>query len=173
MTPGTKNQIMKDFSKGIIDILVSTTVVEVGVNVPNATIMIIENAERFGLAQLHQLRGRVGRGEHASHCVLISDTKSTHTKKRLEKLKDTSDGFLIADYDLKTTGPRDRFGTMQHGMPNFRLGDIYEHIDILKVTANLVKEIQILDPTLDSHTYSVLKNQINQFYLTCSENMTL
>jgi ATP-dependent DNA helicase RecG len=164
MKPKDKNKIMIDFSEGSIDVLVSTTVVEVGVNVPNATIMLIENAERFGLAQLHQLRGRVGRGSHASHCVLISDSKADHTKKRLGLLKESQDGFVIADYDLKTRGPGDTFGTKQHGLPEFKIGNVYDDLDLLKATHDLVKIILENDPNLEKIENAGLYNIISDFY---------
>jgi ATP-dependent DNA helicase RecG len=168
-----KNHIMNEFAQNRIQILVSTTVVEVGVNVPNATIMVIENAERFGLAQLHQLRGRVGRGIHESHCVLISDSKTTTTRDRLSKLKDTTDGFVIADYDLKTRGPGDSFGTKQHGLPNFRLGNIYEDMDILKETLHVAKSIIEIDPTLEKPIHQGIRERIKLFYKDCSDIMIL
>lgn len=131
MKPKEKNDIMEHFAKGDIHILVSTTVVEVGVNVPNATIMMIENAERFGLAQLHQLRGRVGRGEHQSYCILVSGSKSKENKKRLEILNHSNDGFYIAGEDLKLRGPGDMFGIRQSGEMEFKIGNIYDDSEVL------------------------------------------
>ncbi|MFV0343231.1 MAG: ATP-dependent DNA helicase RecG [Anaerocolumna sp.] len=131
MKPKEKNDIMERFSKGDIKVLISTTVVEVGVNVPNATVMMIENAERFGLAQLHQLRGRVGRGVHQSYCILVSGTKGKDTKKRLEILNDSNDGFYIAGEDLKLRGPGDMFGIRQSGEMDFKIGNIYDDSEIL------------------------------------------
>ena len=126
-----KNTIMEQFAEGNIQILVSTTVVEVGVNVPNATVMMIENAERFGLAQLHQLRGRVGRGKYQSYCILVSGSSSKDTKKRLEILNNSNDGFYIAGEDLKLRGPGDMFGIRQSGDLEFRIGDIYADAQVL------------------------------------------
>ncbi len=126
-----KNEIMEQFAEGSIQVLVSTTVVEVGVNVPNATVMMIENAERFGLAQLHQLRGRVGRGKHQSYCILVSGSSSKETKKRLEILNSSNDGFYIAGEDLKLRGPGDMFGIRQSGDLEFRIGDIYADAQVL------------------------------------------
>ncbi len=131
MKPKEKNDIMERFSKGEIQVLVSTTVVEVGVNVPNATVIMIENAERFGLAQLHQLRGRVGRGEYQSYCILVSGFGSRETKERLEVLNRSNDGFYIAGEDLKLRGPGDMFGIRQSGEMEFRLGDIYNDAAVL------------------------------------------
>jgi ATP-dependent DNA helicase RecG len=123
---------MSRFKKGEIDVLVSTTVVEVGVNVPNATVMIIENAERFGLSQLHQLRGRVGRGEHKSYCFLIAEAKSKTVKHRLEVMERSNDGFYIAEEDLKIRGSGEIFGFRQHGDNGLILSDVLEDSAILK-----------------------------------------
>jgi ATP-dependent DNA helicase RecG len=131
MKPKEKNEIMQMFTEGTIQILVSTTVVEVGVNVPNATVIMIENAERFGLAQLHQLRGRVGRGKYQSYCILVSGSKGKETKERLEILNQSNDGFFIAGEDLKLRGPGDMFGIRQSGAMEFKLGDIYVDSQIL------------------------------------------
>ncbi len=132
MTPDEKNRIMKEFADRSIDILVSTTVIEVGINNPNATVMMIENAEKFGLAQLHQLRGRVGRGEAQSYCILLCGTDRKEAQERLAILNDSNDGFYIANEDLKLRGPGDFFGVRQSGDLLFQLGDIYNHADILK-----------------------------------------
>ena len=132
MKSGEKEDIMRAFSAGEIDMLVSTVVIEVGVNVPNATMMIVENAERFGLAQLHQLRGRVGRGAAKSYCVLISDSKSGLAVKRCETLAKENDGFRIAELDLTLRGPGDIFGVRQHGLPEFKIADPAKHMEILK-----------------------------------------
>lgn len=135
MKAAEKNGIMEDFSKGNIQVLVSTTVIEVGINVPNATVMMIENAERFGLAQLHQLRGRVGRGNYQSYCILVSSSKSKETKKRLEILLHSNDGFEIANEDLKLRGPGDMLGVRQSGELEFKLADIYQDSKVL-INAN-------------------------------------
>ncbi|MBC7959220.1 MAG: ATP-dependent DNA helicase RecG [Vallitaleaceae bacterium] len=160
MKPKEKNDIMESFSLGEIDLLVSTTVIEVGVNVPNATIMVIENAERFGLAGLHQLRGRVGRGIHQSYCILITDSKADITKKRLDVLEKYTDGFIISEYDLKLRGPGDAFGIKQHGLPEFRIGNIFENMDLLKETSELAKKILKEDPLLENEAYRDLKDLI-------------
>lgn len=131
MKTADKDAVMTEFINGNIDILVSTTVVEVGVDVPNATIMMIENAERFGLSQLHQLRGRVGRGENKSYCILVSEAKNPDAVRRLKALCETNDGFKIADEDLKLRGPGDFFGSRQHGLPELKIADLAENVDIL------------------------------------------
>lgn len=138
MRPAEKNRIMEEFSKKNIDVLVSTTVIEVGINVPNATVMMVENAERFGLAQLHQLRGRVGRGEHQSYCIFINTQDNPDTMKRLDILNRSNDGFFIASQDMKLRGPGDLFGIRQSGDFAFRMGDIYNDADILKEVSEAV-----------------------------------
>ncbi len=148
MRPADKNQVMVAFANGEMDVLVSTTVVEVGVNVPNATVMMIENAERFGLAQLHQLRGRVGRGEAQSYCIMVDNAQSKESKKRLEILNRSNDGFFIAGEDLKLRGPGDFFGIRQSGDLAFSIADIYQDADVLKMAAEDVKELLSDDPEL-------------------------
>ena len=132
---------MERFAEGDIQILVSTTVVEVGVNVPNATVMMVENAERFGLAQLHQLRGRVGRGEHQSYCIFVCGTKSKEAMDRLEILNKSNDGFYIAEEDLKLRGPGDLFGIRQSGDLEFKIGNIYSDAAILKRAAEAARSL--------------------------------
>ena len=141
MKPDLKNEIMERFAKNEIQVLVSTTVVEVGVNVPNATVMMIENAERFGLAGLHQLRGRVGRGEHQSYCIFVNGSKKKDASKRLDILAKSNDGFHIANEDLKLRGPGDFFGIRQSGDMEFRLGDIYDDAKIVKMASDTVNMI--------------------------------
>ena len=138
MSPAEKNEIMEQFASGKIQVLVSTTVVEVGIDVPNATVMLIENAERFGLSQLHQLRGRVGRGKEQSYCIFISGSEQQEALERLSVVGKSNDGFYIANEDLKLRGPGEFFGTRQSGTMNFALGDIYENADILKTAAEAV-----------------------------------
>lgn len=162
MKPKEKEAVMNAFSRGDINILVSTTVVEVGVDVPNATIMLIENADRFGLSQLHQLRGRVGRGRDKSYCILVSDNKGEATRQRLQVMKETGDGFKIADYDLKTRGPGDFFGKRQHGLPNLVIADMLKDMDTLKCCQACAQEILAKDNRLDG--YPALCRQINNMF---------
>lgn len=140
MSGEEKNRILQDFTNGDIDILVSTTVIEVGINNPNATVMMVENAERFGLAQLHQLRGRVGRGNKQSYCIFISGKKDQETMDRLNVLADSNDGFYIAGEDLKRRGPGDFFGIRQSGDMLFKIGDIYNHADMLKAAQEIYRK---------------------------------
>ncbi len=137
-----KTDIMERFSRGEIDVLVSTTVIEVGINVPNATVMLVEDADRFGLATLHQLRGRVGRGKHQSYCIFMSSNESDTAKERLEVMNRSNDGFFIAEEDLRLRGPGDMFGIRQSGELNFRLADIYNDSAILKEAAEYVKKLE-------------------------------
>ncbi len=150
MKSGRKNLIMEQFAKNEIQVLVSTTVIEVGVNVPNATVMMIEDAQRFGLAQLHQLRGRVGRGEDQSYCIMINTTDSEKAKKRLEILNQSNDGFFIAAEDLKLRGPGDFFGIRQSGLLEFRLGDIYQNAELLKQASEEASLLLAEDRRLES-----------------------
>ena len=138
MKESEKQQILQDFVDRKIDVLVSTTVIEVGINNPNATVMMIENAERFGLAQLHQLRGRVGRGDAQSYCIFMSEKEDPETKERLSVLENSNDGFHIAAEDLRLRGPGDFFGVRQSGDIMFRLADIYQHADVLKCAQDCV-----------------------------------
>lgn len=162
MKPKEKERVMERFANGEVQILVSTTVVEVGVDVPNATIMLIENADRFGLSQLHQLRGRVGRGKDKSFCILVSDNKSEASVERLKIMKSTSDGFKIADYDLKSRGPGDFFGTRQHGLPKLKIADMLEDTGTLTQCQECAGLILRDDPRLDS--FPVLCNQISNMF---------
>jgi ATP-dependent DNA helicase RecG len=158
-----KDEIMERFRSGMVQVLVSTTVIEVGVNVPNATVMIIENAERFGLSQLHQLRGRVGRGVHESHCVLIGKAKSKTTKKRMEIMVSSNDGFYIAEEDLKLRGTGEMFGVRQSGENGLILSDLIEDISILKV-AN--QEAKLLMESTDSNFIKIKDDIINKMKLS-------
>ena len=144
-----KDKIMESFKKGKIDILISTTVIEVGVDVPNSNIMVIENAERFGLAQLHQLRGRVGRGEYKSYCILKYEGKGEVVRKRMKVMCDTNDGFIISEKDLELRGSGDFFGTEQHGIPEFKIANLFEDMGTLKKVQKIAMEIMADDPLLE------------------------
>lgn len=163
MKPAEKNQIMEAFAANQIQVLVSTTVVEVGVNVPNASVMMVENAERFGLAQLHQLRGRVGRGRHQSYCIFISNTKNKDTRKRLEILNESNDGFYIASEDLKLRGPGDLFGVRQSGLFEFRIGDIFTDASVLQNASEEAKGILEQDPELLLPEHQALKKRLELY----------
>ena len=162
MKPREKNEIMQKFMKGETHILVSTTVIEVGVNVPNATVMLIENAERFGLAQLHQLRGRVGRGQHQSYCILVSDSKNKVTKKRLKIMEESTDGFVIAETDLKLRGPGEFFGTKQHGLPEMKIANLYTDAKVLKEVQDCIQNILHIDPEMQTTEYRGLLDQVTE-----------
>ena len=143
-----RDEIMSRFAAGEVDVLVSTTVIEVGVDVPNAALMIIENAERFGLSQLHQLRGRVGRGRHKSYCVLVSDAKGADARERLAALTHIHDGFKIAEEDLRLRGPGDFFGARQHGLPELHIADLGADMDVLKTAQAAAQALLAEDPAL-------------------------
>ena len=155
-----KETIMRAFSEGKIQLLVATTVVEVGVDVPNATIMVIENAERFGLSQLHQLRGRVGRGKDKSSCILITDIKDPKQNERLNIMCKTTDGFKIADADLKLRGPGDFMGNRQHGLPQFRIADLTSDMRVLEEAGNAANEMLSRDPTLQKFEHKGMRNEV-------------
>lgn len=171
MKPKEKNRIMEAFASGEIQVLVSTTVVEVGVNVPNATVMMVENAERFGLAQLHQLRGRVGRGEHQSYCIFIQGNNEENTSKRLKILNESNDGFYIAGEDLKLRGPGDLFGIRQSGLMEFKIGDIYNDAGILKNASEAAGEILALDFDLILPQHKALKEHLKEYMSEELENL--
>lgn len=162
MKPAEKDKVMQSFAEGETQILVSTTVVEVGVDVPNATVMLIENADRFGLSQLHQLRGRVGRGKNKSYCILVSDNKSDSSRERLQVMKHTSNGFDIADYDLKSRGPGDFFGKRQHGLPDLKIADMLEDTETLRQCRECALKMLESDPRLDA--YPELCERINNMF---------
>lgn len=162
MKPAEKDKVMQSFAEGETQILVSTTVVEVGVDVPNATVMLIENADRFGLSQLHQLRGRVGRGKQKSYCILVSDNKSDSSRERLQVMKHTSNGFDIADYDLKSRGPGDFFGKRQHGLPDLKIADMLEDTETLRQCRECALKMLESDPRLDA--YPELCERINNMF---------
>ena len=168
-----KTAIMEAFAAGEIQILVSTTVVEVGVNVPNATVMMVENAERFGLAQLHQLRGRVGRGEYQSYCIFMQGSDAKETSKRLEILRKSNDGFYIAGEDLKLRGPGDLFGIRQSGLLEFKLGDIYQDADILKAASETAADILSLDEDLSLPQNQELQRKLSEYMKEDLQNLGL
>ena len=165
-----KDSIMAEFYRGEIDVLVATVVIEVGINVPNATVMVVENAERFGLAQLHQLRGRVGRGAHKSYCFLISEGESEIAKKRGEIMESSNDGFFIAEEDLKLRGPGEIFGTRQHGLPDLNISDLSKHLKILNHAKDEAKRILKEDPMLESVKNQGLKRRVTKLF---GEDFTL
>ncbi len=173
MTAEEKNDLMTRFAQGDIDVLVSTTVIEVGINVPNATVMVVENAERFGLAQLHQLRGRVGRGAHLSTCVLVTDSESTVCQKRMAAMTQTHDGFVISDMDLKLRGPGDFFGTKQHGLPELRIANLYQDMEILKQVQGLAKELADKNALQTQPAYRHLANAVHTFLNHCLKKVGL
>ena len=150
MRPREKDEIMERFKNGEIDILISTTVIEVGVNVPNSNIMVIENAERFGLAQIHQLRGRVGRGQYQSYCILKYQGNSQMIQERMKVISSTNDGFIISEKDLELRGSGEFFGTKQHGLPEFKIANLFEDIEILKQIQAISMEIIDQDPLLEN-----------------------
>lgn len=170
MSSAEKERVMRDFALGKIQLLVATTVIEVGIDVPNAVIMVIENAERFGLSQLHQLRGRVGRGEHKSDCILISDSNSYETKARLDIIKNSTDGFKIADADLELRGPGDFLGSRQHGLPPMKIADLFADRQILNLAGNEVKRLVESDPKLSSAENAALREEISALYKKLNKN---
>lgn len=159
-----KAEVMDAFCGGGLSVLVSTTVIEVGVDVPNASLMIIENAERFGLSTLHQLRGRIGRGAAESHCVLVSSSKAPTARQRLEVMKSTDNGFEIARFDLNSRGPGDFFGKRQHGLPQLYIADLTSDEKVIHSAAEAVREILERDPKLDSPEYSLLHRQVEDMF---------
>ena len=173
MKASQKNEIMEKFSKNEINVLVSTTVIEVGVNVPNATVMMVENAERFGLAQLHQLRGRVGRGGFQSYCIFVSGNKSKKTKDRLEILNKTNDGFKIAEEDLKLRGPGDFFGVRQSGDFDFGIADIYTDAKVLKSASEAAGEVLDKDPELGLEENRYLAEKVSEYTVKCLEKLNI
>ena len=157
-----KDHIMEEFKNGKIHLLVSTTVIEVGVNVPNASIMVIENAERFGLAQLHQLRGRVGRGEYKSYCILKYEGNSEIIRQRMKVMTNTNDGFKIAEKDLELRGTGDFFGTKQHGIPDFKIANLFEDMDILKLSQKVAIQVMEEDIKLEQEKNILLKQMVKE-----------
>lgn len=165
MKPKEKDEIMEKFKKGEIDILISTTVIEVGVNVPNASIMIVENAERFGLAQLHQLRGRVGRGEYKSYCILKYQGNSDIIRQRMSIMQETNDGFKISEKDLELRGSGEFFGTKQHGLPEFKIANIFQDMPMLKNIQSIASDILKEDPELEQEKNKRLKHEVEKKFV--------
>lgn len=163
MKQAEKDEIMEAFGRNEIQILVSTTVIEVGIDVPNATVMMIENAERFGLAQLHQLRGRVGRGKYQSYCIFMSASKTKETKERLEILNQSNDGFFIASEDLRLRGPGDLFGIRQSGLLDFKLGDVFQDAKILQMANEAATKLLEEDPELKKENHQKLREHLNRY----------
>lgn len=172
LSPEERDRITRDFRAGKIDILVATTVIEVGVDVPDATVMVIENAERFGLSQLHQLRGRVGRGADQSYCIMITGSKSTDiAAERLAAIASTQDGFKIAEFDLRLRGPGEFLGEKQHGLPDFRMADIIRDLDLLNVARKYAFDIVSKKIKLSSEELSSLKNEVMKRYSGMFDNL--
>ncbi|MCQ2554492.1 MAG: hypothetical protein MJ171_02435 [Clostridia bacterium] len=170
LTNAEKDEIFARFLNREIDILVSTVVIEVGVDVPNASVIVIENAERFGLAQLHQLRGRVGRSDNQSYCILVSGNESQVSKTRNAVMCQTTDGFVIAEEDLKLRGPGELFGTRQHGIPELHIADLVKNIEVLEKVKNVALDILKKDPNLKNPEYLELRRRIVKLF---GENITL
>jgi len=164
MRPREKDAVMAAFAAGDVDVLVSTTVVEVGVDVPNAALIIVENAERFGLSQLHQLRGRVGRGKHQSYCVLITNSHAQDAMTRLKTLASTTDGFKISEEDLKLRGPGDFFGSRQHGLPQLALADLSGDMRLLQQAQQSARQLLQHDPTLSRPENRPVLDRVRQMF---------
>jgi ATP-dependent DNA helicase RecG len=163
MKPKEKDEVMASFRRGEADILVSTSVVEVGIDVPNATVMLVEGADRFGLSQLHQFRGRVGRGEHQSYCILLADDAQGIAFERMQIIQETHDGFQLAEEDLKIRGPGQFFGTRQSGMPDLRMAKLSD-MATLSLAREQAKAVFSRDPTLDQPEHSALKRMLELFW---------
>jgi ATP-dependent DNA helicase RecG len=165
MKAAEKDAVMIAFAEGQLDVLVSTTVVEVGVDVPNASLMVVENAERFGLSQLHQLRGRVGRGAHKSYCILLTDRREyPEAYERLKVLEKTNDGFKISEEDLRLRGPGDFFGSRQHGLPELRIADLLTDVGLLKEAQQAAQELLERDPMLERDENAALRREISRIF---------
>lgn len=173
MKPAEKDTVMSQFAKGDTDILVSTTVIEVGVNVPNASLMVVENAERFGLAQLHQLRGRVGRGEYQSYCVLFNESRARVAAERMKVMTQTADGFLISEKDLELRGPGDFFGTRQHGIPELKIANLYKDMEILKKAQEAALKLIEQDRLLESPENWLLGRAVREKFEDTAKSISM
>jgi ATP-dependent DNA helicase RecG len=162
MKPKDKDSVMAAFVNGETDIMVSTTVIEVGVDVPNACLMVVENAERFGLSQLHQLRGRVGRGSHKSWCILVSNAEGNEVRARLDILCKTNDGFKVAEEDLRLRGPGDFFGSRQSGLPEMHVADLGGDAQVLQRAQQAALRLLAADPALQEHP--ALRERVNRLF---------
>jgi ATP-dependent DNA helicase RecG len=160
MPSAKKQRIMTEFRKGKINVLVSTVVVEVGVDVPNATVMVVEGADRFGLAQLHQLRGRIGRGQAKSYCLLLAESESEAAKERLEIMTRCNDGFQIAEYDLRLRGPGELFSTRQHGLPDLKIANIIDDYELLTLARKHASELVRQDPMLTAPEHANIRRAL-------------
>jgi ATP-dependent DNA helicase RecG len=160
MKASDKDRVMQQMVDGTLDVLVSTTVIEVGVDIPNAALMLVENADRFGLSQLHQLRGRVGRGRHKSYCVLVTDSETDEAKARMKIMCETGDGFRIAEEDLRLRGPGDFFGSRQHGLPDMHVADLGTDTDTLMKSKEAADRLLSLDPTLSLPEHAALRDRV-------------
>ena len=170
MKGAEKEGVMEQFAQGKLQLLVSTTVVEVGVDVPNAVVMVVENAERFGLSQLHQLRGRVGRGSQQSHCILISDNRQPTTRTRLKLLCQTNDGFELAQQDLKLRGPGDFFGRRQHGLPQLKMADFATDLAQLEQARQAAQTLLKQDPALSQPEHRLLREEVERMFAAQTSN---
>ncbi len=173
MKPKDKEAMMEGFAEGRIKILVSTTVIEVGVNVPNATLMVVENAERFGLAQLHQLRGRVGRGEHQSYCILFNESGTDISRERMKVMEKTGDGFIISEKDLELRGPGEFFGTRQHGIPDLKIANLFRDMDILKSAQEAARELLRRDRPLEDPENRLLRQSVTERFAGAGQKLSM
>jgi ATP-dependent DNA helicase RecG len=162
MSTDEKHEMMQQFRKHHLDVLVATTVIEVGIDVPNATVMLIDNADRFGLSQLHQLRGRVGRGAEISHCILLSDATTENAEERLKAMTKTNDGFEIAEMDLRLRGPGEFFGLRQHGLPPLKIADITKEMELLATAKEDALAMLESDPDLRSPQHRILRTELHR-----------
>ena len=164
MKPDEKDAVMNDFKQHKLDLIVSTTVIEVGVDVPNANVIVIENAERFGLSQLHQLRGRVGRGEHKSYCILVTDNDSEQTGERMKIMTSTTDGFVISQKDFEMRGSGEFFGTRQHGLPELKVANLFTDMEVLKVAQQACENELAADPMLEAEDMAHIRARIQNLF---------